>query len=478
MEKDKAFQRTWDLAAQAICHTTRTGRACDKPTETRQWWVDLINKYKIHPVVARIISEGVRPADWHQLLLEWPHVSTEDETLIAYTRDEVKGKADVQTRTSIGKYLSRHWSHVPDHVRRDWAGIFHPAKYEMRDTMEGIISGVELGPQSCMKSSFGHIPFNSADNEQLRYWQKDHSATVDWHKHPYSVYDPGLGWRMAVRLDADRPDIVMGRALVFVNDDNATKVFVRSYQRNSAGDNANSGSDEKLETWLRDQGAHKHSSWLDGTPVLHMEHPKGGLMMPYLDGDTQLAELRDGYVYIESDGNILCDNVDGTCSEENGIGACEDCGDTVFEGDDYLYAGLNEDRLVCSCCRDSYIFVKGEGSHGILEYHVHDDSSVEVNNRWYDKNNLPDFIVRLGNGDYAHSDDAAYIESQDEYYLTEDDAVCCTADSDWEMRYECVKCADDKWRLATDCVKVDGDWYEEGTEPELVQMALELGETR
>jgi hypothetical protein len=430
-------------------------------------------------------------------MLEWPHVSTEDETQLAYTRDESKGQADVQTRTSIGKYLSRHWPHVPDHVRRDWAGTFHPSEYEMRDTIEGLISGVELGPQSCMKSSFGGIPFDSADNEQLCYWQKDHSAEVPWHKHPYSVYDPKLGWRMAVRIDTCRPAIVMGRAVVFVDTDDS-KVFVRSYRRNSAGDHRNSGSDEKLETWLRDRGVCKRTCWPDGTPVKHMEHPAGGLMMPYLDGCTQTVELRDGRVYIDSDGGIQCDNTDGTTSDNSSMGDCENCGDTIFEGDEYLHAGRDADVPICSSCMEDYRCVEGAGAtNRTIDYYVHEDNAVEASDVWYDLYNLPAFIVQLYSGAYVHIDDAVYIESRDEYYLREDNAVCYTTDGDWEMRDDCVECADDEWRPKDacvecaddewrpkdDCVEIDGAWYGEGTEPESepepepepesVQMALE-----
>jgi hypothetical protein len=430
--------------------------------------------------------------DWQQLLLEWPHVSTEDETQIAYTRDESKGKADVQTRTSIGKYLSRHWPHVADHVRRDWAGTFSPAKYEMRDTMEGIISGIELGPQSCMKSSHGCIPFNSVNNEQLVCWQTDKSVYVPWHRHPYSVYDPKLGWRMAVRIDPGRPDIVMGRALVFIDNDQDTKVFVRSYQRNSEGDHCKSGSDEKLETWLRDQGVCKQSAWDDGTPVKYMEHPNGGLMMPYLDGDTQTVKQGKGCIYIDSDGDIQCTNTDGTTSEDSSIGVCEDCGTPVQEDDDYIYVGGYENRLICTCCMDNYRRVEGAGRYGATDYYVHDDQAIQVNGEWYDSEERPDFIVTLYDGEYAHQDDVVYIDSQEEYYRADDEAVCNTADGDWELRDDCVecedgkwrlegdcvKCEDDKWRHADECVKVDGGWYEEGTEPESVQMDLPLGEIK
>jgi hypothetical protein len=79
-----------------------------------------------------------------------------------------------------------------------------------------------------------------------------------------------------------------------------------------------------------------------------------------------------------------------------------------------------------------------------------------------------------------------YIYSQEKYYRTDDKAVCCTADGDWELRDDCVMCDDGEWRLEEDCVEVDGVWYEEGTEPDEdeseeideTQTELPLGETK
>jgi hypothetical protein len=59
-----------------------------------------------------------RPYDWQQLFLEWPHVSQGDRSKIAYTQNEVKGQKDIQTVTSVGKYLNRHFD-LPDHIIRD-----------------------------------------------------------------------------------------------------------------------------------------------------------------------------------------------------------------------------------------------------------------------------------------------------------------------------------------------------------------------
>lgn len=344
-ETDNCFADIWVDSCTAIFRAARRGTT---PQEhKRWWWVRITEQFKLHPVVQKIIEQGVRPVDWHQLLLEWPHVSVDDETQIAYTRNEEAGRdflengSKRQTRTSIGKYLARHWPHVPDHTRRDWAGTFTPAMYEIWDTKEQIIAGVELGPQSCMKSSYGSIPFTSSDNELLMLWHKGSLTTgaVPWDKHPYSVYDPKLGWRMAVRLDKGQPDIVMGRALL--HDEH--KCFVRSYRRGEEP-GSYSHTDEKLEAWLREAGYKKHSEWPYGVRFLKMDHPHAGLMMPYIDGDEKRVEERDGFMVLTGDGNE-CDNTDGSFDGRETLGECDDCGATVYEDeDDRIWAGRSGGR--------------------------------------------------------------------------------------------------------------------------------------
>lgn len=407
----------------------------------RYWFVKLREVYALHPVIDKIIRIGVRPVDWQQLLLEWPHVSTDDETQIAYTRDDRKGADNLQTRTPIGKYVSRHWPHVADHIRRDWVGTFGNHKYAIWDTKETIITGVELGPQSCMKSGYGSIPFRPSDNYDLCEWfAGDTARTVRWDHHPYAVYAPELGWRMAVRLDSGKPDIVMGRALLHIGH----KIWVRSYKREEAGDDACSGTDERLETWLRDQGYRKSSEWPYGARFAKVEHPNGGTMMPYIDGNNRDVEIGCKYVTLESSGST-CGNTDGTVDEIYGICGC--CGADVLEEDeDRVWVGVNEERLVGGCCADDYRYVSGQDCRGYTRnYYVPEERAVEVDDGWYDSDNLPDSICTLADGEYA----------------LRDDCVCCY-DGEHRLADACVACeTDDEWYETTDddIVKIDDKWY-------------------
>lgn len=403
--------------------------------DQRKWFVRISQTFELHPVIERVVRDGYRPVDWQRMLLEWPHVSTEDETQIAYTRDEKSGEdflengSKRQVRCKIGKYLSRHYPHIPDEVRRDWAGRFSPGTYEIWDTMEKVIAGIELGPTSCMHSANGNHGFTSNDNYELsEYFNGNTDRRVPWTKHPYSVYDPKYGWRMAVRIDKGNPNIVMARALINVDPEylsvGQAGIFVRVYGRGS--------DDSKLGTWLGDHGYVHESSWPDGVCLAKVRNPNGGYLMPYIDGDTQTVTDCGSHYEISEDGEIeatgTCGTVDGTSS----VGTCDDCGATVHENEKYIHAGRYENHLVCECCRENYTYVEGCGSRGqTIEYYVHDDNRVEVNGSYYDEDNLPSNIVQLHDG---------------EWYLRDDSDI--------------VECADDKWRLKDDCWEsAEGNWY-------------------
>lgn len=490
---DYTFWKLWCEALDAIYHANYA-RWKDNGMGDTDWWhgehywhIQVRSQFSLHPLVERIIRiDCIRPVNWQLLLLEWPHVSVEDDCMIAYTRNEAAGQDYVdngskrQTRTTIGKYLSRHWPHVPDHMRRDWAGRIRPAKYEIWDTMEGIISGVELGPQSCMKSSHGTIPFREYDNEQLCSWQSDKDVRVAWHKHPYIVYNPKYGWRMAVRIDTGRPDIVMGRCLVNAND----MTYVRSYARN-ASEGGTSYSDEKLEAWLQDKGYCKKGGW-SGCKVARVDHPDHGLMLPYLDGSPQNASDQGDHLHIRSGGNLDGTNTDGTGGSDEGdaMGDCVRCDETVYENDDdRIPVGRDGEDVACGGCACHFTRVRGntEGTysrHGNwAAYYISDDDAVEVDGIDYDPEHLPDEIKTLHDGEYAHGDNCVYVESEDAYYLHEDVIRCesddafyvdgsddiVEIDNKWYRKDDddVVECRDDEYRLKEDCWEDDetGDWY-------------------
>jgi hypothetical protein len=444
--KDENFLSFWIDALRALNRVNGYSHA------KRNWWAETYNTYKLHPVVKAIVyEEQIRPADWHLLLLEWPHFSEDDNNMIAYTRNEAAGQSFLTegskrlTKTTVGKYLSRHWPHVPDHIRRNWAALCGEDKFEIWDTMEAIIKSVEMGPRSCMKSTSGSIPFTEQNRDSLIAYHEGTGAAegVMWTRHPYICYAPEYGWRAAVRVNdkLNYPNIVQARAVVH----EPTKSFVRTFMRGDS-ESDYSYSDTKLEAWLQKQGYSHNDGWDEGLKLKRVEHPRGGVMLPYIDGGLNRADDEGTYLRLSHRGSLVGDNTSGQASGSSSdcLGECGRCGDSVYEDDEsHIYAGPNEDLLVCGCCADSYVYVRGaRGS-----YSVHEDDVVRVNRRAYDVRNLPIFIIELHDGDYAHEDSCVYVEEENEYYLTD----------------ECVEDVDGNWQVQRSCVKVDdGDWYLKG----------------
>lgn len=392
----------------------------------RRWFLREIDRTngQMHPSIMQA-WEVCNPADEVQLVMEWPHTA-KDGYNIAYTRDEKYGEADRQTVTGVAKYLSRHFPGLPPNLIRDIAARYAPGVIKEVTTMAEMLNAIISGPPSCM---------GGKDT-----WEDDH--------HPYETYDPALGWSMVVYKEGS---IVTGRALV--ND----KQWVRTYRR----DQSNSGysqTDDRLVAWLSDNGYCKAGSW-DGFKLKRIDVSSGaGFVAPYLDGDCKRVDVRTDYLTITDDGDYVCDNTDGTATEEDRR-TCEDCNDRISE-DDGHWVGQDEGTLVCEhCCDNNYTWaLSRRGEH----HHIRHNNVVEVGGNYYDEDYLSDNnIVQTNDGDYCSLDDAVYIESAGEYYNLDSERVCCTYDGTWEMRDDCVVLENGEYCLESDawCCDHTGDYY-------------------
>lgn len=406
--------------------------------EHRAWFRRETRKYKLHPVVEAAL-DVCRPDNWHQLLLEWPHVSESDPARLAYTRDERAGEADRQTVTTIGKYLTRHFSLMTDHKVRDLAALYgSSASCKFVHTMAEMLYHLKRGPSSCMTGN------------------RERTCVDGVERHPYEVYDPSLGWHMAVREEFGQ---TVGRALC------NGKYFVRSYKYNPHG--GGSPTDETLEAWLEEQGYEKENSWC-AEKLMHYETQSGDTLAPYLDGESKYAELRNGYLFItdDRDGEYQCDNTCGTASENRDT-PCEDCGDRVDDGDGY-WVGPHEENMVCqSCCDHNYTYAYSRRGH---QAYINSDYVVWVESQdaHYDEDYLDDNnIVALENGEYEHIDNAVEIDG--EWYHCDDERICLAEDTgEYALKDDCWLCAaSDNWYTDdVDPVVVDDETYHPDHVPE------------
>lgn len=428
-------------------------------TKYEPWHTVLQGKFTIHPTV-KLMIERHRPKDVRQLALEYPHVSEKDATRLAYTRTAADGANDRQLVTSIGKYLSRHWPETKDDVRRDAQATYSPDTLVIRNTTPEIIQGIEDGPRSCMASVYGSIPFTPEDANQMRAWFLNiTNEAPDWSKHPYSGYRPEYGWSIALRITpAGKID---GRALIYKDDD--ALVFLRTYRRHPTDAGGWSETDFTLQEWLKYQGYKMVDRWPEGAKIHTPSKEHGRIFAPYIDGERKGVTFDDqetSTIAYGVDYTHWCEETSGTVSsgrnsddDDDVYESCDDCGSRQSPGDMY-WTGRGEDNHVCESCITGYTWVRGESSvSSFREYYVPDDDAASVENEDYsvDKDNLPDDVVKLEDGDFAERDDCVSID--DDYYLEDDYRVVYLEDNDD---------LDDSYGLKSDCHEVDGKfWYDE-----------------
>lgn len=419
----------------------------------REWFERETDKYTLHPSVKRLLVDDHRPRDWHQLLLEWPHVAQTDALRLAYTRDERAGEANRQLMTSVGKYLTRHFD-LPDHVIRDAVALYTGGTdtYKIINTTQDMVHAVNNGPHSCMC-----------------WTARDFVRCNDGvYRHPYAAYDPQYGWHMAIRI-APSGDIV-GRALLNTHDGH--NYWVRSFGKQEGS--VYSHTDQQLEAWLKERGYVRWNYWHDGAQLAYIPTPHGEFLAPYLDGDTTRATLTHKQeLYIDDDGEYEMRNTDGTPNHQ-GRHTCPDCGERCNE-DDMRSVGYHGDHSVCEHCVDhDHTYVRGRRGE---EYYVPNDDAVEADGDWYDSNYLDDNdIVALADGDYAHTNNAVRCDDDDEWYHIDDtDLVYCEYDDKYHHINNCVETVDEGWvhcddawmcyasskyySDSTDYVLVDGEKY-------------------
>lgn len=417
--------------------------------EGREWFIQQHRRHNLHPAVVKMF-DLYKPADWQRVILEWPHKSMTDPNRLAYTRDEKSamygGDSDIKAVvTSIGKYLTRHWPDVPSDLIRDIVAQFtYGGSISITTDMARMVSVVSRGPRSCMSSSF------------------DIECERGVERHPYAVYDPSLGWSMAVRSEGDE---VLGRCLIWTDpDDENTKGYVRSYKR-ERNESAHSGADEAIESYLNSRGYTKWRAWHYGTKLMKYETRRGGYLMPYIDGGTQRVDDGGDYFEISDSGDYDASNTGGTINQYEHT--CEDCGAGFNDGDGY-WTGIHEEHHVCDSCRDdSYTYCYSRRGN---QYYINSDDTIEVDGEYYHTDYLSDNgIVELHDGEYTHQDNAIYIESEDTYYHVDDSDVCYDEEEgQHDLKSNCWQCTESgNWyNDGVDYVEVDGDKYHPDHAPE------------
>lgn len=152
------------------------------------------------------------------------------------------------------------------------------------------------------------------------------------------------------------------------------------------------GVEDPLKYLLDKQGYEHHRSPLDGCRLVRISDLDGTFVMPYIDGNSKVADHGD-YMVVDDWGDYGCNSQSGYTEHHT----CDDCGETVISEEDLYYSEHLQEQLCESCFDDCHVRVDDE------VYHKESDS-----------------IQQLEDGDYVLIDDAAYVEYRDEWHNIDD----------------------------------------------------------
>ena len=379
--------------------------------ETYSWYAALAAKFPhLHPIVIKAINLAP-PDDGDRLTLERPHTSEKDPSRLAYTRSVDHGERDVQTVTSLGKYLRANFTTLADHQIRDLVALNTPpdVAFKLVHTIDAMITYLESGPVSCMQ-------------------QGDNIDDDNYDLHPYQTYSPKFGWHLAVRMEGTT---VAGRALCCAEGNH--KQFVRTYARSE--NPQNSQADHALEAWLTEQGYTHACSWA-GFKLAKIQNNRDYLA-PFLDGDCKGVDVHSDCLMITNDGEYICENTDGTM-EENNKAHCDYCEDSADE-DDMTWIRY-EERVVCGHCLENH-YVHAYGQRG-GEYYIQErDAVCSTDGNWYHVDYLSDNdMVTTYDDKVLPLNDVTFIESEDAYYPSDDSSIIQRADDEYDITDNCWLC--------------------------------------
>jgi len=290
----------------------------------------------IYNYAARMIDAGYLDRASDHFL----HVSKRDPAKIAFTADESKGNADIQTPMRVGAYLTEYCPRMsPELIREialEHANIYVPRALKIVKTPDEIERVYKNGPNSCMSKA-------------------DHCFQSSIH--PTRVYGNS---DLALAYVEDSDGNITARALIWPEK----KAHGRIY-----------GDYERMKHALTRDG-YTHDDFQGAKLRAIYCTDKNVLVMPYLDG-VQRASLMtiEGtqWVLIDEDGDIDATSTNGLILCEN----CDRCGDGCTETYTVATSRRNNETW-CEHCQGNHSFYC-EG----VEETVSDDCAVTIDGETY-----------------------------------------------------------------------------------------------
>jgi hypothetical protein len=223
----------------------------------------------------------------------------------------------------------------------------------------------------------------------------------------------------------------------------------------------------------------------DKTVTFKLKIPSTG-HAPYCDTLTVIrkTDTRNNLFWLSSDGTgQTCNNTDGTSidgSEREGTYRCCNCGDRVSEDDVYTPDG--GDGTYCqSCYGDNFSlcqwFEEDYSADEVSEHEVYcygpsryatrsNRGTAQWHSMFISDQALSDDFTELSDGRYVHS--SLIVEDVNgDYHDPEGDTFTITENGDIYPVDEVCQLVNGECHPIDDCVEVDGEWYLDGSQPEV-----------
>lgn len=369
------------------------------------------------------------------------HVSEDDPTKVAYTRDFDGFMNDRQIRTTPGRYLRKYYPELTEDQVRECAEAYLAREASRRAPVVVVDNNDPkwVGETFQLKKLWRHL----YDTIMVDYSCMRGCDSVM----AYGV--PGNNLAMVTWLPRGATlddEVGYGRAIVRTD----TKQYIRAYPAQQWDDSVHTSSQVKqLEALGYTEGP------LEGVRLWRIEGDNSGtLMVPYLDGQAvRVSEDGDDYLRVSDAGDYDAQNASGILDISDGNGCtCSDCGGRYDE--DNMHSV--DDDLICDGCIDrNYVW-----SEPADRYLRNDDDAiyVESTDEYYPRYSLREYdihkvtvgsgrhrhnyyhvadLVFLGYRDaWAHEDDVTILDVEtsagDAYALDEDTVTTEDGKAIWE----------------------------------------------
>ncbi|WP_338691700.1 hypothetical protein V9W64_10685 [Neisseria leonii] len=337
--------------------------------------------------------------DAYRLVQHLPHISVDDGAKIAYcTEDYWTGRKGC-ARTTIGRYAKRHHG-----VSESDLALIQRAHDLRTGRFDGLVRFVENGDAEGWREVYRSRNIRSCMNN-TSYGCTELDTSRCYASSAFGLPDNGLRLAYIPHAGDGRTGAV-ARAIVH----EPSKTYFKVY------------GDDALSAALEQMGYEFES---DGIPDGTVLWAGGEMLFPYVDGCGKKAyhcwsdEAGCGYWVMADCGDYDLQDTAGSKAFRKEL--CDDCGDTVDDGDTYRTWDGNGFTQVCYDCLSDYTVVEAVTDNGLESVYVLSRDAVAIRTGSGLQLIYDDEATRLEFGAVRSDYDSEYIAESCAVYLEKDE---------------------------------------------------------